>query len=81
MTVYHLRDLASNERERIHCDDVKVFQAPHYKGLAIEDMLTFAQNYPRVIRALPKDERDILKLHRDYVSTVIYTLVGKPFSD
>ena len=29
--------------------------------------------------ALPSEERDVLKLHRDYISTVIYTLVGMPF--
>jgi hypothetical protein len=30
---------------------------------------------------LPDEPREIEKLHRDYVSTVIYTIVGKPFSD
>lgn len=28
MTIYHLRDLFNNDRHRIHCDDVKVYQAP-----------------------------------------------------
>jgi hypothetical protein len=79
MTIYHLRDLANGTRTRIHCDDVKVFQAPHYKGLAIEHMLEFATRYPAVAKALPEEHREILKLHRDYVSTVIYTIVGKPF--
>jgi hypothetical protein len=30
---------------------------------------------------LPDEPREVEKLHRDYVSTVIYTIVGKPFSD
>ena len=42
-------------------------------------MLQFAGNYPIVGNALPSEQRDILKLHRDYVSTIIYTLVGKPY--
>ena len=44
-------------------------------------MLEFAQAYPEVAKALPSEPREILKLHRDYVSTIIYTLVGNPFSD
>ena len=79
MTIFHLRDLANNARTRISCDDIKVYQAPQYKGLKIEDMLQFAAAYPDVAAALPEEPREILKLHRDYVSTIIYTLVGRPF--
>jgi hypothetical protein len=81
MTIYHLRDLAMNRRLRIKCEDVKVFQAPHYKGLSIEDMMCWAKQHPVVEQALPSEPRELLKLHRDYVSTVIYTLVGHPFVD
>ena len=31
-------------------------------------------------RALPEEQREVEKLHRDYVSTVIYTIVGNPFA-
>ena len=76
-----MRDLASKKRKKIYCDDVKVFQVAQYKGLRIEDMLEFAEDYPDVALALPLEPREILKLHRDYISTLIYTLVGDPFSD
>ena len=33
------------------------------------------------MKALPKETVDIEKLHRDYVSTIIYTMVGNPFSE
>ena len=32
-------------------------------------------------RALPSEPRELLKLRRNYVSTVIYTLCGQPFID
>ena len=44
-------------------------------------MLKFAKNYPEVAKALPSEELELEKLHRDYVSTVIFTLVGDPFVD
>ena len=44
-------------------------------------MLEFAEDYPDVALALPIEPREILKLHRDYISTLIYTLVGDEFSD
>ena len=33
------------------------------------------------MKALPRNERDILHLHRHYISTIIYSLVGKPFRE
>ena len=44
-------------------------------------MLQFAEQYPLVGAALPSVKGEILKLHRNYVSTVIYSLVGDPFAD
>ena len=81
MTVFHLRDLVSSKRKKITCDKVKIYQAPQYKELKIEEMLKFAKAYPDVELHLPSEEREVLKLHRDYVSSVIYTVVGKPFKD
>ena len=79
MTIYHLRDLANNQRLKIKCEDVKVYHAPQYEGLSIANMLELAKQYPVVISALPLEEREHLRLHRDYVSTLIYTIVGEPF--
>ena len=42
MNVFHLRDLASNKRRRIHCDDVKYINVPHFEGLSVKEMLEFA---------------------------------------
>ena len=79
MSIYHLRDLQNNDRLRIKCDDVKVYQAPQYDGLAKSDMYEFAEDYPLVLKALPIIKKEWVKLHRDYVSTIIYTLVGHKF--
>ena len=80
MTIDHLRELASGQRKRVSCVGLQVFQAPQYEGLTIADMLKFSEQYPMVAAALPSEPREILKLHRNYVSTVIYTLVGEPFA-
>ena len=79
MTIFHLRDLASGKRQIIKCDAVKVFQVPHYEGLTIEDMLSFARPYPNVLACLPIEQREIEKLPREYISNVCHTLIGQPF--
>ena len=79
VTIFHLRDLASGRRRIVKCEDVKVFQAPHYEGLTTNDMLAFAADYPKVYQALPEEEREVKKLPRDYVTTLCYTLIGNPF--
>ncbi len=54
-TVWHLRELCSNQRTLIKCDDVRVTQIPLFKGLYVEDLLTFAQaqDGAAAMRALP----------------------------
>ena len=54
---------------------------PYYDGLTIETMLTFAEAYKEGIamRALPEDRREILKLPRQYISDVLYTMIGDDF--
>jgi hypothetical protein len=42
-------------------------------------MLEFAKGYPDVGRALPEVEKEVLKLPRQYVANIIYTLVGMAF--
>ena len=79
MHILHLRDLATGKKRRIKCVDVKIHVPPQFEGLRVEDMLEFAKNYPAVAQALPDDRKEIDKLHRDYVSNVIYTLVGQPY--
>ena len=52
---------------------------PQFEGLSIEKMLEWALQYPDVYRVLPDEEREIMKLHRQYVANVIYTVTGAPF--
>ena len=78
MTVWHLRDLAQGKKTIIKSNNVKVYNVPQFEGLTIADFLGFAKVYPVVARALPP-ENEILKLPRQYVINVIYTLIGVPF--
>ena len=41
-TVWHLRELCSNQRTLIRCDEVRVVQIPLFEGLYVEDLLQFA---------------------------------------
>jgi hypothetical protein len=79
MTVFHLRDLANNKRKKITCEGVKVFQAPQYKYLNTAEMIHWAKAYHDVANYFPDEPREVEILHRDYVSSVIYTIVGAPF--
>ena len=49
--------------------------------MTIETMLTFAEGYKNgvAMRALPEDKREILKLPRQYISDVLYTMIGEDF--
>ena len=60
---------------------MKVIQLPYYDGLTIETMLSFAEGYKKgeAMRALPEDKREILKLPRQYISDVLYTMIGEDF--
>ena len=79
MSIFHLRDLANRTKMWIECEKVKVYHAPQYEGLTTKDMLKWAEGSQDVKAALPDVKSEREKLHRDYVSTVIYTLCGKPF--
>ena len=76
VTIFHLRDLASNKRKKIQSTDVKKIFIPQYEGLTIETMLANAKNFPQVMRCLPNDEKEIRKLPREYIGNVIYTCLG-----
>ena len=76
MTIWPLKRLLANIRLRISSQKARYFHVPQYEGLSIQDMLDWSAGYKDVARALPIDKIDIMKLHRDYISTIIYTLVG-----
>ena len=65
----------------IKCDDVKYINVPYFDGLAIEDMLEWARghNNGEALEALPVTEKETLKLPREYLANVIYTICGNPF--
>jgi hypothetical protein len=42
-------------------------------------MLEFAKSYDNVAQALPEVEKEVLKLPRQYVANIIYTLTGNAF--
>jgi len=81
MTIWHLRDLVSGIRTMIKCTDVKVIQLPNFKGLFYDDLIEFARSYPDevVMRCLPEPEKEIRKLPRGYLGSLIYTRVGDDF--
>ena len=59
--------------------DVKFLHVPQFEGLTVESMLAYGNQYPEVMRALPTEPHERLKLHRSYIANVIYPIVGKPF--
>ena len=79
MTVWHMRELAGKKRRRIYLKEVQHIIIPQFEGLAIEDLLSYADMYPEVKRALPIMPKLIRKLPREYIGNVIYTIVGMPF--
>ena len=76
MSIYHLRDLATKKKKQITTAEADIYKVPQYEGLDKEDMLQWAANNADVADALPDALQEREKLHRDYISTVIYTLCG-----
>ena len=81
VTIYHLRDLVSNRRKIVRCEDVKVLQVPHFEHLSIEDILEFASSHNGgvAMMALPESRKEVTKLPRAYIANVIYSETGEPF--
>ena len=61
-------------------DDIKHLACPHYKGLSIEEILEYSKGDERVAKYLP-DERDIVKVPRQWIVNVCYTVMGRKFAD
>ena len=76
MTIWHLKDLVDNVDMRINTEKIKHISIPQYEGLTIENVLKFAANFPEAMSALPIDEKERLKLPRQYLANVVYTRVG-----
>ena len=54
---------------------VKTIQILHFEGLFTEMMLLHTKRWPAVTQALPDEQIEIEKLHRAYLTNVIYTFV------
>lgn len=80
VTIFHLRDLASGKRKILKTEAVKYYEIPHYEGLSMEDMLAFSKQYAEVPKYLPVEQREIKKLPRQYISTLLYSIIGTPFA-
>ena len=52
---------------------------PQYEGLTIETILERAKLVPEVMKRLPC-EKEIFKLPKQYLTNVIYTIVGQDFA-
>ena len=83
VTTWHLRDLCSNQRRRISCDQVQVIQVPYFDNMSIEDFVEYAEGHPNreAMRALPSERKEIFKLPRAYIASVIKTIIGQDFED
>ena len=81
VTIYHCRDIVANKRSHIKCDDVKYINIPYFDGLAIEHMLEWAKDYNNgaALKYLPITMKETLKLPREYLGNVIYTVAGDDF--
>ena len=64
----------------IKCDQVKVMFVPQYESLSLERILNQARKWQIVWDYLP-DERDLHRLPRQWVISVIFTVVGAPFEE
>ena len=54
----------AGKRYKLWAKDVKVINVPQFEGLTIESMLLLAARSPTVMKALPTEEKERLKLPR-----------------
>ena len=80
MTVWHMKDLVNGKRKLLKSKDIKHVDIPQFEGLAIKDLLQFAEPYKDVVMALPMTKVEVDKLPRQYIANVIYTIVGEAFA-
>ena len=70
----------TNELVDIPAKDIKSLYVPLYKGLSIEELLKKAEETPSVFNYFP-DRRDFARLPRQWISNVLYTVIGQPIAD
>lgn len=68
----------SGAKTSLQSYQVKTIAVPHYKGLAIKDILDFVLGDAAVQNALPSP-KECLRLERAYICNVAYSIIGEPF--
>ena len=61
------------------CNDIKHLHVQQYEGLTLETIFERAKLVPGVLDRLPC-EKEIVKLPKQYLINVIYTVVGEQFA-
>ena len=64
----------------VKCSDVKVMFVPQFESLSVELMFQKAREWEKVWEYLP-EERDLHRLPRNWVVSLLYTIVGAPFEE
>ena len=81
VSIFHLRDLCAKKRIKIKSKNVKVITIPYYEGLTIPELLGWARTIDneKILQYLPEVPKECLKLPRQYLANVIYTVLGEQF--
>ncbi len=65
----------------IKAEKIKHINVPHFEGITIDSIYEYGKMYPEVMKCLPESEEETKKMPRQYIANIVYTVVGKPFSD
>ena len=76
--MYFLRDLGCSRKRRLHVDNVKYLNVPHYKSLTVDEILVFCSAYPDIQLYLP-DDVDLPKVPKQWLINVCAAVIGEPF--
>ena len=68
-------------REQTTSDREVVRISEEVGAAAVTLVRQFAEKYPEVFQVLPRENSEIMQLHRQYVANVIYTIAGDDFTD
>ena len=79
-SIYFCKQLVRGEKKFVKCENARYLSVPQYKGLGIAQFLEYAEQSPGVLDYLP-DRQEWDKLPRQWLISLIYPLVGKPFAD
>ena len=76
----YLRELLTGTKNYVKSEDVKVIKVPHYKGLTVSKILTFARSKGNIDSYLPDYKYD-KEPNREWLWNVINSLIPKEFQE